>query len=72
MTVSQLFPGTPVPEALRNIADEMEAGELECRATVIVGTEIFHPGPMSDERAIEQTVFDLALAQFKIMQAALE
>ncbi len=50
------------PLTLRNIADQMESGELDCEeVTVIAGLDIFHCGGVDDSRAVENAVFNMTM-----------
>ena len=61
-----------VPEALRNIADQYEAGEYgDDPATIVIGREVFHIGTRGDDKAAVNAVFDLQIGIHKLMAAAL-
>lgn len=64
---------TPVSEGLRNIADRIDEDCFDSSdATVVLGSgEIFHLGPVSDERAAVDAVFNLNLGIFKLMNAGI-
>jgi len=62
-----------VPDALRNIADQYEAGDYgDDPATIVIGREVFHIGTRGDDKAAANAVFDLQLGIHKLMAAALE
>lgn len=62
-----------VPEALRNIADQYEAGDYgDDPATIVIGREVFHIGTRGDDKAAANAVFNLHLGIHKLMAAALE
>ncbi len=61
-----------VPDALRNIADQYEAGDYgDDPATIVIGREVFHIGTRSNEMAAANAVFDLQLGIHKLMAAAI-
>ena len=57
--------------ALRNIADQIESGELPNEATVVCGTEVFHAGQVDDARAATDAVFNLNFGIQKLMSGVL-
>jgi len=66
--VIHIFGYIPAPEALRKIADAMEAGKYDDKeATLVVGDQIFHAGMVDDERASEQAIFNLTFGIHKLM-----
>ena len=61
------------PIALRNIADGMESGEINAtEVTIIVGTDVYHCGGISDERAAESAIFNMTLGIHKMMRRIFE
>ena len=70
--VFQIKPCAHLPTALRNIANSIEAGDLaDSEATLIIGSEVYHLGRITDERAAESAVFNMVYGILKIMQPAL-
>lgn len=71
--VIQLKPCGNAALALRNIADQMESGEIvatEC--TIIVGLDVFHCGEFDDGRSAESAVFNMTMGLQKLMKPVLE
>lgn len=61
----------PVPEALRNIADAIDAGEYEGdHAVLLMDGSIFGLGMADDAQKAVDVVFDLNLALHRLMKAA--
>ena len=61
-----------VPDGLRNIADQYEAGDYgDEPATIVIGREVFHIGTRGDDKAAVNAVFDLQLGIHKLMAAAI-
>ncbi|MAY41689.1 MULTISPECIES: hypothetical protein [unclassified Neptuniibacter] len=69
--VVPIKPNTDAAQTLRNIADQIESGELPNEATVVCGTEVFHAGQVDDARAATDAVFNLNLGIHKLMNGAL-
>lgn len=67
MSVVQIKPCTNIPLALRNIADGYEAGEFEGDCTVVIGTDLFHLGAFTDDKAVRDAVWNLTYAIHKLM-----
>lgn len=62
-----------VPDALRNIAEQYEAGDYgEEPATIVIGREVFHIGTRGNDKAAANAVFDMQLGIHKLMAAAIE
>ncbi len=60
-----------VPDALRNIADQYEAGDYaDDPVTIVIGREGFHIGTRGDDNMAVNAVFDLQLGIHKLMAAA--
>ena len=73
MKVVNLFPNQSVSDGLRNIADEVDSGELpDDGCTVIIGKEVFHLGPGSDEQAATDAVFNMTMGVHKLMKPIFE
>lgn len=73
MNVSQLKPCTNAQLALRNIAKQMDSGEIEDEeVTIIVGTEVFHVGCWDDSRAAEGAIFNMTMGIHKLMQPVID
>ncbi len=69
----QLKPCANAAIALRNIADQMESGEIaadEC--TVIAGIDVFHCGEFDDGRAAESAIFNMTMGIQKLMRRVME
>ena len=63
---------TSVSDALRNIADQYDAGEYgDDPATLVIGREVFHIGTRGDDKAAVNAVFDLQIGIHKLMAAVL-
>lgn len=58
-------------QTLRNIADQIDNGELPNEATIVCGSEVFHAGQVDDARAATDAVFNLNLGIQKLMNGAL-
>lgn len=68
--VVQLKPCANASVALRNIADQLDSGELDVdEVTVIAGTEIFQCGQYDEAKAVEGAVFNMTFGIHKIMNA---
>lgn len=66
--VTPLIPRNHAPTALRNIADGMEDGDIPAvEVTVIVGSDVYHLGATSDDRAAESAVFNMTMGIHKLM-----
>jgi len=73
MEVVKLFPKQSVSEGLRNIADDIDSGNLPDEScTLIIGTEVFHLGNVSDQQAGADAVFNLTLGIHKLMKPIFE
>lgn len=71
-TIIKLPQAGSVSEALRNIADQYEAGEYgDDPATLVIGREVFHFGTSGNEAAAANALFDLQLGIHKLMASAL-
>ena len=69
MNIIKLFPNQSISEGLRNIADDIDAGNLpDDGCTLIIGTEVFHLGSVSDEQAGADAVFNMTLGIHKLMK----
>lgn len=63
--------GNDIPTALRNIADGIEAGEIDgTTCTIICGCTIYCPGNISTQRAVEIAIWDMTYGIHKLMYAA--
>jgi len=70
--VIQLIPNRDVPTGLRNIADAMEAGEYpDDGCTLIIATDVFYLGAVTDEQAAADAVFDMTYGLHKMMNAVM-
>lgn len=70
--VVQLRPAADVVTALRNIADDIEAGLYNGESvTVIAVPDVFQLGAFDDNGAVTETVFNLNYALHKIMMYAM-
>jgi len=70
--IVQLKPCGNAALALRNIADQMESGEIDSKeCTVIAGTCVFHCGEADDGRAAEGASFNMTMGIHKLMESAL-
>lgn len=71
--VIQLKPCTNIALALRNIAEQIDNGELICEdMTIIAGTKVFHLGTFDDGRAAESAIFNMTLGIQKLMKPVLQ
>jgi len=71
MKVLQIKPCANVSLGLRNIADQIDNNGIEQNdCTVIIGSEIFHLGVVSDEEAATQAIFNMTFGIHKLMNAA--
>lgn len=71
--VIQLKPCANAAIALRNIADQMESGELQAdECTVIAGSEIFHCGEFDDGRAAESAIWNMTMGIQKLMRPVID
>lgn len=69
--IRQLKPCGNAVLALRNIADQIESGEINAEeCTVIVGAEVYHCGQHNDTIAVTNAVFNMVFGISKIMIAA--
>jgi len=68
----QIKPCANASLALRNIADQIDSGELDANVTVIAGTEIFQCGIFDDGRAAEAAIFNMNFAIHKLMKAVMD
>jgi len=65
--VVQIKPCTNIPLALRNIADQYEAGDFEGDCTLVIGLDVFHLGTFDDSLAARDAVWNLTYAIHKLM-----
>lgn len=70
--VVQLKPSMNAADALRDIANRIESGELENEVTVICGTEVFHAGVFDDGVAATNAVWNMTYGIHKLMNRAIE
>lgn len=69
----QIKPCGNAPLALRNIADQMESGEISAEeCTVIAGIDVFHCGELDDGRAAESAIFNMTMGIHKLMKPVVE
>ena len=71
--VFNLKPSINIPVSLRNIADQIEKGEIEWDKegmTIIALPHVFHLGCWDDGRAAADAVFNMAVATNKLVSAA--
>ena len=58
---------------MRNIADQIESGELDgSSVTVITGTDVFQCGEFDDCRAAENAIFNMNMGIHKLMKAVFD
>ena len=73
MTVISLFPNQSISEGLRNIADDVDSGDLpDDGCTVILGNEVFHLGCASDEQAATDAIFNMTMGIHRLMKPIFE
>jgi len=73
MAVISLFPNQSVSDGLRNLADDIDAGNLAGDGcTLIIGKGVFHLGPGSDEQAATDAIFNMTLGIHKLMKPIFE
>jgi hypothetical protein len=65
--VVSIKPNSDVKQGLQNIVDAYEGEES---ATVLMGGQIYHLGCISDEQAVTDALWNIKLAEFKLMAAA--
>tara|TARA_Y100000782_G_C10009885_1_gene192368 strand:- start:14 stop:466 length:453 start_codon:yes stop_codon:yes gene_type:complete len=70
--VVPIKPSADAAQALRNIADRIESGELPNEATVVCGPEVFHAGQVDDARAATDAVFNLTVGIHRLMRPVME
>ena len=71
--VIELFKRVSVQDALRAIADGIDAGEFDgSECTLILGYDVFHIGTDKDDQAAANAVFDMQYGIHKLMAATLE
>lgn len=70
--VKQIKPCSNASEALRDIADMIDRGEISKEATIIAGSEIFHCGVYDDASAAQDAVWNMIYGISKLMLAANE
>lgn len=71
--VVNIRPSVSMADALRNIADEIERGEIEPEnLTIIAGIDIYQLGGnfRNDEDAVKETIWNCNFAISKLMNAA--
>jgi len=67
-TVVSIKPCANVSEALRNIADSIDDGDLVAEdCTLVIGTDVFHLGCVDDGKAAVDATFNLTLGIHKLM-----
>ena len=70
--VIQLKPNSNGSDALRNIADMMDAGEIPNEATVVCGVNVFHVGVYDDGEAARDAIFNMTIGIAKLAIAVVE
>ena len=69
--VIQLNPYQNIPEALRDIAEAYENKEYEGEdCTLIIGTDVFHLGPVSPSQAAVNAIWNMTFGIHKLMNRA--
>ena len=69
--VSQIKASANAPTALRNIADQIESGELgDTEATVVVGSDVFHVGCVDSGEAAGNAVWNMTYGIHKLIDMA--
>ena len=70
MKIVQICGASHTPDRLRGLAKALEEkGNPHQRVTVVVGTDVYCWGPVSEDRAAEGAIFDLTYAIHKMMGA---
>lgn len=69
--IVQFKPCANLAVALRNIADQIESGEMACEEmTIICPPDVFHLGVIDDGQAAEHAIFNMNYGIHKLMKAA--
>lgn len=72
MSITNIKENMNVAKTLRGIADDIDVGELQVdNATLIMGTEVYHMGTVSDQTAVMEAVWNMNFGITKLMAAAL-
>jgi len=70
--VVTLRPNEDIPETLRRIADDIDAGIFHgITCTMILDTEIFAMGQVPDDNLTQSAVWDMTYGIHKLMSAGL-
>lgn len=67
--VVKLFPCQHIPDMLRQIADDIEAGHYENKentCTVVLGYEVFHAGSINADQAAKDAIFNMTMGIGKL------
>ena len=71
--VVELRPSMNIPETLRAIADEIEAGDLNPDAVTLIAVPyIYQIGTCNNNDAMNETIFSCNYAIHKLMTAAMD
>lgn len=71
--VVSLYPCANVAEGLRNIANQVEEGELpDDGCTVICGSDVFHLGCVDDAQAAGDAVFNMTYGLHLLMRPVVD
>lgn len=71
MSVTLLRPSTDLVQGLRNIADQVESGQIKAQhITVVADSKVFHLGTVSNSQAAVNAVWDLNIGLSYMMLAA--
>lgn len=66
--VIKLFPVLDMPHCLREMADAIEAGEINAKyCTVLIGGEVYHMGTLSDEQATLEAIFSMTAGVQRVL-----
>lgn len=68
MKVVPIADCTDTPARLRELADKIEtSGSSQVTVTIIVGSDVYCWGPLTDQRAAEAAIFDMTFGIHKLM-----
>lgn len=68
--VTMIKSSMDVAATLRSIADNIDSGEYSSDScTIILGSDVFHAGCVSDQQAASDAVFNMTFGIHKLMKA---
>ncbi|MEE9459634.1 MAG: hypothetical protein V3V84_07725 [Candidatus Bathyarchaeia archaeon] len=68
MEIVSIIPSINIADTLRRIAEDIDDGDISAdNCTLIIGTEVYHLGPVCDDVAARDAVFNMTMGIHKLM-----